>query len=152
MKILVSACLLGEPVRYDGNHNILSLDVLKQLKSKHQLFSFCPEIEGGLETPRIPAEILNSKVINQSGEDVTKQFEQGANKALTLCQEENIKVALLKAKSPSCGSNKIYDGTFSKVLIDESGITAKKLLDNGIAVYNEEELESFLTFLNDTVE
>ncbi len=151
MKILISSCLLGEPVRYDGNHNILSVDVLKELKTEHQLFSFCPEVEGGLDTPRVPAEILKDKVINQSGEDVTQQFEQGANKALALCQKENIKVALLKAKSPSCGSNKIYDGTFSKVLVNENGITAKKLLDNGIAVFNEEELENFLIFLDNTI-
>lgn len=147
MKILISACLMGEPVRYDGSHNILSLNDLKSLKENLELVPFCPEMEGGLDTPRIPAEILKDKVINQNGEDVTKAFEKGAQKALEVCRKEEITIALLKSKSPSCGNNEIYDGTFSKKLINSSGVTAAALKEADISVYNEEELDKLMEYL-----
>lgn len=147
MKILISACLMGEPVRYDGSHNILSLGDLKSLKEEFGLIPFCPEMEGGLDTPRIPAEILDGRVINQNGEDVTKAFEKGAQKALEMCRKEGITAALLKSKSPSCGNNEIYDGKFSKNLINASGVTAGALLEAGISVFNEEEIDKLLEYL-----
>ncbi len=139
MKILVSSCLLGQNVRYDASSNkVDSLDVILQ---NHEVFAFCPEIEGGLLTPRDPAEIKGTKVLSKNGLDLTKEFEKGALNALHLCKKNNISLALLKAKSPSCGNIKIYDGNFTNTLINGSGICAKLLIQNGIKVFNELELE-----------
>lgn len=151
MNILISACLLGENVRYDASNNKIDSTLFESVLSSHTLFSFCPEVEGGLLTPRNPAEILNNKVFTNQNDDVTSAFELGAQKALDLCQKENIQVALLKAKSPSCGNEYIYDGTFSKQLISGMGITAKLLSQNGIKVFNEEQLELFINYLKETV-
>ena len=117
----------------------------------NEIYSFCPEVAGGLGVPRIPAEIVKKDkpfiVQNQNGEDVTINFLLGAKKALDLCKEENIKVALMKANSPSCGNIKTYDGTFTKNLIEASGLTAKLLKENGIEVFNENELNELLKFI-----
>jgi uncharacterized protein YbbK (DUF523 family) len=118
---------------------------------ENEIYSFCPEVSGGLPIPRIPAEIVKRDkpfiVQNQNGEDVTINFLLGAKKALDLCKEENIKVALLKANSPSCGNIKIYDGTFSKNLIDSEGLTAKLLKENGIEVFNENQLKELQKYI-----
>jgi uncharacterized protein YbbK (DUF523 family) len=160
MKILVSSCLLGEDVKYDGTNSSIALNPKFSFSSKelfmdilceNEIYSFCPEVAGGLSIPRIPAEIVkNDKpfiVQNQNGEDVTINFLLGAKKALDLCKEENIKVALFKSKSPSCGNGQIYDGTFSKTLIDGFGLTAKLLKENGIEVFNEKELKELAKFI-----
>ena len=160
MKILVSSCLLGEDVKYDGTNSSIALNLKFSFSSKelfmdilceNEIYSFCPEVAGGLSIPRIPAEIVkNDKpfiVQNQNGEDVTINFLLGAKKALDLCKEENIKVALFKSKSPSCGNEQIYDGTFSKTLIDGFGLTAKLLKENGIEVFNEKELKELAKFI-----
>ena len=160
MKILISSCLLGEDVKYDGGNNSVALnpkvsfslkELFMDILCENEIYSFCPEVAGGLGVPRIPAEIIKRDkpfiVQNQNGEDVTINFLLGAKKALDLCKEENIKVALMKANSPSCGNIKTYDGTFTKNLIEASGLTAKLLKENGIEVFNENELKELLKFI-----
>lgn len=146
MNILVSSCLLGEDVRYDASNN--KITALESLLKKHEVFSFCPEVQGGLLTPRSPAEKQGIKVITDDGIDVTLEFEKGALEALNLCKEHNITHALLKANSPSCGNIQVYDGTFSKTLVNGAGVCAKLLLENKIKVFNENELAALEKELN----
>ncbi|RXI42934.1 hypothetical protein CRU99_08645 [Malaciobacter mytili] len=150
MKILVSSCLLGENVRYDSKNSIYSIEDLQLFNKiilENKVFSICPEISGGLLTPREPAEIIKNQVLTKTNENVTKEFIKGSIDSLNLCKKENIKVALLKAKSPSCGNNKIYDGTFSGILVDGMGITAKLLIENNIKVFNEKQLKDLYDFI-----
>ena len=137
-KILVSACLLGINCKYDGGNN-KNDKVLKYIKDK-EVIPICPEIMGGLSTPRIPSEILNDKVINSEGLDVTHNFIKGANEVLYLAKLFNVKKALLKAKSPSCGVGEIYDGTFTHTKINGDGITTRLLKENDIEVITELDL------------
>lgn len=138
MKILVSECLLGVPCRYDGkskpNKDVISL------KDKHTLIPVCPEVLGGLKTPRVPAEIQGKNVIRADGVDVTKEYNEGAKITLDIAKREGVSLAILKSKSPSCGNKQIYDGTFNNVLIDGKGITARLFEQNGIKVIDEQEL------------
>ncbi len=148
MKILISACLLGQNVKYDGgNNSILENKFIKKLYDLDMLVPLCPEVEGGLPTPRVPVEIINGKAINQIGEDKTYFFQVGAKKTLELCKKNSIKYAILKFRSPSCGSGQIYDGTFTHTLINGDGICTKVLKNNGIRVFSEKtlnELEELL--------
>jgi len=140
-KILISACLLGENVKYNGKNNKLNFTFLEELKKKYELIPFCPEVEGGLPIPRVPSEIIlhkNLKVINKEGKDVTGEFIKGAKKCVELVKKEGIKKALLKANSPSCGIGQVYDGSFTKVLIPEDGVTVKELKKIGVEVYDED--------------
>ena len=141
MKIMVSACLLGYNVKYDGNNNINS-DLIKFLYN-YEVISVCPEVMGGLSIPRIASEIKNDKVINKEGIDVTKEFNDGAIRTLELAKKNNIKIAILKDGSPSCGNSYIYDGTFMHTKINGLGITAKLLNDNGITVLNENNYKEY---------
>ena len=134
-KILISACLLGINCKYNGKNNYNSL--IEKLKEKYILIPICPEQMGGLSTPRNPSEIKGDKVISSAGDDVTTNFIAGANKALDIAKKENISIAILKEGSPSCGSNYIYDGTFTKTKVDGMGITARLLSNNNIKIYNE---------------
>ena len=146
-KLLVSSCLLGELVKYNGHHNLLDKQKLKELEKSYDLYPFCPEVEGGLSIPRIPCEIVSTdplKVINKEGIDQTKEFLNGAEKALEFCNQEGIKKALLKENSPSCGSNTIYNGSFDGIKIDGQGVTTTLLREAGIKVLSEEELERFI--------
>jgi uncharacterized protein YbbK (DUF523 family) len=144
-KILVSACLLGYPVRYDGKSTPLkNLAWLQQLQQQNRIVIICPEQEGGLPTPRAPAERQQDKVITITGQDVTQEFDIGAQKALDLCQQHDIKIALLKAKSPSCGNKQIYNGQFNDALIVGQGMTAELLSKHGIEVYSELEIEQLM--------
>ena len=120
-KILISACLVGDKVKYDGHSNYN--EKIKLLLEKYELVPFCPEVEGGLTTPRKPSERVKDRVKMVDGKDVTRNFMSGADLALNICLYLGIKVAILKENSPSCGSHKIYDGTFSKKLIDGEGVT-----------------------------
>lgn len=133
--ILISACLIGEKCRYDGKCK--SYPEIALLKEKYNLIPVCPEVMGGLETPRTPCEIQNGKVISADGADKTAEYKKGAEIALEIALKNNCKKAILKSKSPSCGKGKIYDGTFSKTLTDGNGITADLLIQNGITVYSE---------------
>ena len=132
MKILVSACLLGIDCKYNAKNN-KNEQVLKLLKD-HDLVPVCPEIMGGLPTPRIPAEIHQNK-------DVTKQYQKGAEETLKIAKLYNCQTAILKEKSPSCGCGKIYDGTFTGTLIDGDGITARLLKEHGIKITGETSLD-----------
>ena len=133
--IVVSKCLIGYNCKYNGQNNY-NPSVVEYLKDK-QYIAVCAEELGGLSTPRIPSEIRGEMVFNAIGEDVTKQFEKGAKKAYEIVKKQNIEYAILKAKSPSCGSGKIYDGTFSATLIKGSGKFAKLLEDDNIPIFNE---------------
>ena len=133
--ILVSACLLGVSCRYDGkskpNENVIAL------KDRYNIIPVCPEIMGGLPTPRKASEIQGCQVVMGDGTNVTKEYRKGAEEVLKLCRLFECKRAVLKEKSPSCGCGKVYDGTFSGKLIDGNGITAKLLMENGIEVFGE---------------
>lgn len=136
--LLISACLLGFSCRYDGLKKEYDLNGIEK---QYNLIPFCPEIYGGLTTPRIPSEIIGNRVINKEGVDVTEQYEKGAREALRLCKMFDIRKAVLKEKSPSCGSRLIYDGTFSHKVTEGDGITAKLLKENGIEIFGESEID-----------
>lgn len=138
MNILVSACLLGVNCRYDGKGVLI--DKLHELSKKHNLIPVCPEIYGGLATPRDPAERVGERVVTCNGQDITKQYEKGAQEILKLAKFYDCKYAILKERSPSCGYGKIYDGTFSRKLIDGNGVTAGLLSDNGIHILGEQDI------------
>ena len=142
MKIAVSSCLLGINCKYNGKSNY-NEDIIK-LKEQYELVPICPEVLGGLPTPRVPSEIIKNKVINQEGIDVTSNYNEGAKKALTILKENGIKIAILKAKSPSCGKGQIYDGTFSHTLVAGDGVTTKLFLENDILVLNEDNFKEYL--------
>ena len=141
MNILVSACLLGVNCKYDGGNNLR--EEIQKLADKHNLVPFCPEVYGGLTTPRVPSERLGDKVVNKEGIDVTENFVRGAEEALRMAQAFDCKYAIFKAKSPSCGCGKIYDGTFTGTLADGDGVTTELLKKNGIIVINEFEIDLF---------
>lgn len=141
-KILISACLIGDKVRYDGRSNYSPLIV--KLLEQYELVPFCPEVEGGLTTPRNPSEIKGERVVMNNGRDVTRQFEKGAELALNICQYLGIKIAILKDGSPSCGSKEIHDGNFSGKKIKGKGITTSLLEKKGIKVISEDEIETLL--------
>ena len=144
--ILISACLAGLEVRYDGTHckNEALLDLIKT----NNVMTVCPEVLGGLLTPREPAEIVGgdgqavldgtAKVISKTGQDVTDNFIKGAYATLKRAQELNVSMIILKENSPSCGSSMIYDGTFSGSKVVGNGVTAALLRRNGIKVFSEE--------------
>ena len=138
-KILVSACLLGAACRYDGRSK--TYPQIDALRGKCELIPFCPEEAGGLPTPRVPAEITKQGVFTRDGRDVTKAYRRGAQKALALARKEKADFAILKSKSPSCGKNEVYDGSFSGVLTAGQGITAALFSENEIPVFTEEEIE-----------
>lgn len=146
MNILISACLLGINCKYNetSNENDMPKDKLTTLKSMVTLIPFCPEIYGGLEIPRNPCEIQNGRVINSLGEDKTAQYIKGANETLKIARMFNCNFALLKERSPSCGSKTIYDGTFSHTERHGLGITAELLIDNNIKVFGESEIDDLL--------
>lgn len=137
MKIeyVVSACLAGCKCRYDGKDNLCPK--VKQLVEEGRAVTVCPEVMGGMTTPRIPSERKDGKIVNSIGEDNTSYFLKGVEKSIEIVKEHNIKKAILKAKSPSCGNKYIYDGTFSKTLIEGKGLLAEKLSEIGVEIYDE---------------
>jgi len=149
-KILVSACLLGKRVRYDGKKLDVSGEILQSLMKEECVVSVCPEVDAGMNIPRTPAEISGgdgddvllrrASVITKTGEDVTDIFSSGANIALSLCMKHKIRVAILSESSPSCGSTRIYDGQFSASKIDGVGVTTALLRQHGIKVFNQFEI------------
>lgn len=157
-KILISACLLGEKVRYDGNDSFCQHPVLQQWQQEKRLVILCPEMAGGLPTPRPACQIVGegggaavlqnqARVISVDGADSTAAYLQGAHKALHLAQTHQVAMIILKARSPSCGNRIIYDGSFSKKLIPGMGVTAALLVQHGFKVFNEEELDEAIAFL-----
>ncbi len=155
-KILVSACLLGQKVRYDGSDKDQGSALLNELIAQDRVVTICPEVAGGLGVPRLAAEIqtgtggdvLNeqARVFDSAGQNVTAEFVSGAQQALALAQQHNVRAAILKARSPSCGNAQVYDGTFGKRLIDGSGVTAALLERHGIKVFNEDEIAAALDY------
>lgn len=141
MKILVSACLLGCPCRYDGQGK--KHPEVEALRARgHELIPVCPEVQGGLPTPRLPAERQSDgRVVNQEGADVTQAYQTGAELALKAALEQGCELAILKERSPSCGSGQIYDGTFSRRLIPGDGVTTQRLRQAGIKVLGESQAE-----------
>ncbi len=141
MNILVSACLLGVACRYDGkskpDNNVI------KLMEKYNLIPFCPEITGGLPTPRPASEIVDNKVLSEDGIDVTEQYNKGALEALKLAKMYNCKYAILKEKSPSCGKGVIHNGKFDGGYTNGDGVTAKLFLQNGIIVLGETEIKKY---------
>lgn len=145
MTILISACLLGIHCRYDGGENRQPqwLEALKE----HHLVPVCPEQLGGLPTPRTPAEIVSEEplqVLTKTGMDWTEAFGRGAAECLRLAQLSGARCAVLKDGSPSCGVNRIYDGSFCNVRIPGQGLTARILGEAGLALYSEEDLARFI--------
>ncbi len=146
--VLVSACLLGARCRYAGDGKRLGgLDALMRCA---QIVPVCPEIYGGLPTPRAPAERRGDRVINRDGADVTAEFERGAQEALELAELFGARFALLKERSPSCGSGEIYDGSFGGVRVNGDGVAAALLKAHGVEVYGESRLEELLARLEKT--
>ena len=136
--LLVSMCLAGIPCRLDGRAKLVP--EIKALLERNEAIAACPEVLGGLPTPRIPSEIQpDGRVRNQQGDDVTAQFVRGAEQAMTICRTHGCTGAILKARSPSCGKGCIYDGSFTGTRVPGNGVFAKKLLDAGIPVMTEEE-------------
>lgn len=140
--ILVSACLLGLCCRYNAESK--ANEYVLALAKTHPLVPVCPEQLGGLPTPRPPAERKGERVVSKNGTDVTKAFQKGAEETLLLARTLGCKTAILKARSPSCGHGRIYDGTFTGKLVPGSGVTADLLEASGMGVYTEEELPSLI--------
>lgn len=138
MKIMVSACLLGENCKYNGGNN--RNQKLLNLLSGHELIPVCPEVVGGLPTPRVPAEIVNGIVTNRDGISVDDAFRNGANKALEIAMHEKPDLIILQSRSPSCGVKEIYDGTFSGKLISGRGVFAELAVQAGFLVADLEDV------------
>ncbi|WP_196160037.1 DUF523 domain-containing protein [Reinekea sp. G2M2-21] len=149
-KILISACLLGDRVRYDGDDNGVDSVILRQWQMEGRLVSVCPEVAGGLSIPRAPAEVQHgdghqvihgyAQIITVAGDDVTKAFLRGAQLALSRANEHGCRFAVLAARSPSCGNDGIYDGTFSHKLVAGMGVTAALLTEHHIEVFNQSQI------------
>lgn len=139
MKIMVSACLLGENCKYNGGNNY-SRKVAEFIKG-HQVISVCPEVLGGLPIPRIPSEIVGGTVMTKDGRNVDGEFRRGAETAFEKAVSEEAELVILQSRSPSCGAKKIYDGTFSGKTVEGQGIFASLLTKNGFRVVDVEDLE-----------
>jgi uncharacterized protein YbbK (DUF523 family) len=146
VKVLVSSCLLGAPVRYNGKDKKIAHPILERWIEEGRVVTACPEVLGGLGTPRPPAEVLHvhgvRRVVAATGGDVTSEFDRGASLALEQALRNDVAVAVLKEGSPSCGSGWIYDGTFSGSRVPGEGVTAALLRSRGIRVFSENELEA----------
>ena len=158
-KVLISACLLGENVRYDGSNSRVVSDILQQWQRQGRILSTCPEMAGGLPVPRTPAEIdqgnaeavLQGKSVirRKDGVDVTEAYLNGAEKTLALCMQHNIRVAILKEGSPSCGVVCVNDGSFSGHKIEGQGVTARLLSRHGISVFSESQIDQAVSRLSE---
>ena len=139
-KVLISACLAGINCKFNGENNLLDSGVLDEISKKYHLLFICPEVFGGLSTPREPAEMKGGLVVTKTAKDVSENFKFGAEICLKIAKLNGCKKAILKARSPSCGSGQIYDGSFTKKLILGDGVAAKLLKENGILVFSEDEI------------
>ena len=141
-RLLVSACLLGENCKYNGGNN--KNPAVIALSRDFELIPVCPECFGGLPIPRVPNEIIGGRAISKNGEDFTAEYNSGAEKTLYIANEKNVRLALLKERSPSCGKGGIYDGSFTGKLVEGNGITADLLIKRGISVFGESEIDNLL--------
>jgi uncharacterized protein YbbK (DUF523 family) len=151
VKVVVSACLLGAPVRYNGTDKKTHHPVLQQWIDEGRVVSVCPEVLGGLGTPRPPAEIVwidgLLNVRTNGGRNVTREFEAGAAAALEQAQRSGARVAILKENSPSCGSTRVYDGTFTSTPVPGDGVATALLRRHDIRVFSENELEAAAAYV-----
>jgi uncharacterized protein YbbK (DUF523 family) len=150
-RILISACLLGERVRYHGGDARVAHPIVRHWLEEGRLVPLCPEVTGGLATPRPAAEIMltleGRRVLTSAGRDVTGAFERGAEAAANVCLAHGIRIAILKDGSPSCGSRSIYDGSFSGRRLDGEGVTAARLRAAGVRVFSEAEIDAASDYL-----
>lgn len=157
IRVLISSCLLGQPVRYNGSSKLCEHTLLTKWRAENRLVSFCPEVEAGLLIPRPAAEIVGkdgfavlenrSKVIDQNGQDITQKFIEGARKTLQVAFDTGVLLAILTDGSPSCGSTYLYDGTFSGACKAGMGVTAALLEKNGLRVFNQTQIEGDVAIL-----
>lgn len=145
--VIVSTCLFGIPCRYDGK-SVVNDALIQKISAVCHPIPFCPEVYGGLTTPRDPAERIGKKVVSNQGRDVTKEYMRGAEECLRLAKMMGCEFALLKSRSPSCGKDTIYDGTFSGKLTKGDGVTAELLMKNGIRVFDSDHVDKFLKTLS----
>ena len=138
MKVLVSACIMGENCKYNGKNNKNSA-AIHFLKDK-EVISICPEVLAGMETPRSCAEIVNGRVVDENGNDVSLEYDKAVSTALSKIQNEEIDLVILQSRSPTCGVNQIYDGSFTGKLIPGMGLFAKALKQRGYNVIDVEEI------------
>lgn len=136
---MVSACLLGQNVKYNGGNN--KNEMLLRLLSGHIVIPVCPEVLGGLPVPRTPAEIVNGEVINRNGESVDEAFRTGAEKALEIAKQEKPDLIILQSRSPSCGVKQVYDGAFTGTLIPGQGVFAKMAQEAGFKIVDIEDIK-----------
>lgn len=144
-RIMVSACIAGIRCRYDGT--AVWLDFLDAIKDKVCLIPVCPEVYGGMPTPRPPGERQGGKIYDRSGEDVTDRYTQGAADVATLAGRLGVDAAILKERSPSCGNGRIYDGSFTSTLIDGDGVLAEMLIAKGIKVFDTAQYEQISQYI-----
>ena len=149
IKVLISACLLGDNVKYSGGNNLTPELVTLLEKYKVNIVKICPECFAGLPIPRVPSEILGDKVFSKDGRDITEEFLSGAEKTYQVAKNKEIDFAILKERSPSCGSSYVYDGSFSGKVIEGQGLTAKKLSKENIIIFSEENLEEIEKYLEE---
>lgn len=141
-RILISACLLGVNCRYSGDGKLLS--GVERLMEIAELIPVCPEILGGLTTPRMPSERVGDRVMTKDGRDVTENYVRGAQESLKLAKMFSARRALLKERSPSCGYGVIYDGSFGGTFTAGNGVAGEMLAENGIKIYGESRLEDLI--------
>ena len=156
-KVLVSACLIGEMVRYNGTDNTVCDSILENWKQEGRIVKVCPEVAGGLPVPRIPAEIIggqaqdvlegHSRIMTRTGQDVTEFFIKGAQQALTVALSQHVACAIFAEGSPSCGSSSVYNGHFNRTRISGMGLTTCLLRQHGIKVFNQYQLEQANEYL-----
>ena len=147
IKVLISACLLGDNVKYSGGNNLMPELVRLLEKYKVNIVKICPECFAGLPIPRVPSEIREDKVFSKDGRDITEEFLSGAEKTYQVAKNKEIDFAILKERSPSCGSSYVYDGSFSGKVIQGQGFTARKLNEENIVIFSEENLKEIEKYL-----
>lgn len=140
-KILVSACLCGDPCRYDGKAVPCDDPTFLKWMEEGRFVQVCPEVMAGLGVPRSESQRRGDKVVTIDGRDVTEAFHRGAQLTLDLANSENVAFCILKQRSPSCGSVTIHDGTFSGIKIPGQGVTAEVLRNAGYEVFGEDQME-----------
>lgn len=147
-KILVSECLYGgRVVRYDGGEVPETHPTFLKWKEEGRLVPICPEVFGGLKTPRSDAQRSGDRIVNCAGFDVTEEFTKGAEEALRLAKAEDVVFCIMKQHSPSCGSKEIYDGSFTDTIIPGQGLAVEMLREAGFRVFAEEDMDEAAAYL-----
>lgn len=142
MKVLISSCLIGENCKYNGGNN-KNEKAIEFLEDK-EIISVCPEVLAGMGVPRPSVEIVNGKIKDKNGRDLDNIYKKGVQKVLDQIKDQDIDLAILQSRSPTCGVKQVYDGSFTKTLIDGQGILAKALIDKGYKVIDIQDLSSYI--------